>query len=222
MKCRYPILLAITLPFILSACTLLGGKAAEEPVYRVTLKDGPIEVREYEGYAIARTTVTASYREATRMGFRRLFGYITGDNQTTADIDITAPVLITPQSQTIEMTAPVLIEPQAGSKEASTLADDGIDAWSVAFVLPQGYTKASAPQPQNERITVMDIDAHRIACIVFRGRLNDKSAEASRKELEKWLEARGLEHAGDWQIAGYNPPWTLPALRRNEVLVSLP
>ena len=222
MKCRYPILLAITLPFIVSACTLLGGKAAEEPAYRVTLKDGPIEVREYEGYAIARTTVTATYREATRAGFRRLFGYITGDNQTTADIDMTAPVLIAPRSEAIEMTAPVLIEPQAGSGETSTLAGDGIDAWSIAFVLPQGYTKASAPQPQDERITVTDIDAHRIACIVFRGRLNDKSAEASRKELAEWLEVRGLEHAGNWQIAGYNPPWTLPALRRNEVQVSLP
>ena len=221
MKCRYPILLAITLAFILSACTLLGGKAAEEPAYRVTLKEGSIEVREYEAYAIARTTVTASYREATRTGFRRLFGYITGANLTTADIDMTAPVLITPRSEAIEMTAPVLIEPQAGSEKESSLAGEGIDAWSIAFVLPQGYTKASAPQPQDERITVTDIDAHRIACIVFRGRLNDSSAEASRKELAEWLEARGLEHAGDWQIAGYNPPWTLPALRRNEVLVSL-
>lgn len=222
MKCGYPVLVAITLAFTLSACTLLGGKAAEEPSYRVTLKEGSIEVREYEAYAIARTTVTASYREATRTGFRRLFGYITGDNQTTADIDMTAPVLITPRSETIEMTAPVLIEPQVGTEKESTLAGKDIDTWSIAFVLPQGYSKASAPQPQDERITVTDIDAHRIACIVFRGRLNDISAEASRKELAEWLEARGLEHAGDWQIAGYNPPWTLPAFRRNEVLVSLP
>ncbi len=222
MKRRYPILLAVMLPFILSACTLLGGKAAEEPAYRATLKDGLIEVREYEGYAIARTTVTATYREATRTGFRRLFGYITGDNQTTTDIDMTAPVLITPQPEVIEMAAPVLIEPQAGSGETGTLVGDGIDTWSIAFVLPQGYAKASAPQPQDERITVTDIGAHRIACIVFRGRLNDSSAETARKELAEWLEARGLEHAGDWQIAGYNPPWTLPALRRNEVLVSLP
>lgn len=222
MRHRYYSLATLSLPAILSACTLLGGKAAEEPVHHVVLEDGPVQVREYEAYAIARTTVTAAYREATRTGFRRLFGYIAGDNQTTADIDMTAPVLITPRSETIEMTAPVLIEPQAGSGEASTLAGEGIDAWSIAFVLPQGYTRASAPQPQDERITIMDIDAHRIASIVFRGRLNDSSAEASRKELAQWLEARGLEHAGDWQIAGYNPPWTLPALRRNEVLVSLP
>lgn len=221
MKRRYSIFFAITLPLILSACTLLGGKAAEEPTYRVTLRDGSIEVREYAGYAIARTTVTASYREATRAGFRRLFGYITGDNRATADIDMTAPVLLTPQSEAIEMTAPVLIEPQSGFRTVDSLAGDDIDAWSVAFVLPQGYTKASAPPPKDERITVTDIGAHRIACIVFRGRLNDQAAEASRKELAQWLDSRGLKHAGDWQIAGYNPPWTLPGLRRNEVMVTL-
>ncbi len=178
-------------------------------------------MREYAGYAIARTTVTASYREATRAGFRRLFGYITGDNRATADIDMTAPVLLTPQSEAIEMTTPVLIEPQSGFRTVDSLAGDDIDAWSVAFVLPQGYTKASAPPPKDERITVTDIGAHRIACIVFRGRLNDQAAEASRKELAQWLDSRGLKHAGDWQIAGYNPPWTLPGLRRNEVMVTL-
>ena len=36
-----------------------------------------------------------------------------------------------------------------------------------------------------------------------------------------WIEARGPEHAEDWQMAGYNPPWTIPMLRRNEVLVTL-
>lgn len=221
MKRRYSTLFAITFPLILSACTLLGGKAAEEPAYRLMLKDGPIEVREYEGYAIARTTVTASYAEATRTGFRRLFRYITGDNRATADIDMTAPVLFTPQSEAIEMTAPVLIEPQSGFRKENALTGDDIGAWSVAFVLPQGYTKARAPQPKDERITITDIDARRIACIVFRGRLDDQAAEASRKELEQWLDSRGLEHAGDWQIAGYNPPWTLPGLRRNEVMVTL-
>lgn len=221
MKRRYRILFTLTLLLALSACTLLGGKAAEEPAYRVTLEDGSIEVREYAGYAIARTTVSAPYREATRTGFRRLFGYITGDNRAAVDIDMTAPVLLTPQSGKIEMTAPVLIEPQSGSRKANTLASDGISAWSMAFVLPQGYTKASAPVPRDERITITDIDAHRIACILFRGRLNDQAGEMAREELAQWLDSRSLEHAGDWRIAGYNPPWTLPALRRNEVIVTL-
>ena len=49
----------------------------------------------------------------------------------------------------------------------------------------------------------------------------DAHGEAERQSLAGWIEARGLGHAGDWQMAGYNPPWTIPMLRRNEVLVTL-
>ena len=213
---------AISLSIILTSCTLLGGKAAEEPAYHVTLKDQSIEVREYEGYAIARTSVaSASYSEATRTGFRRLFKYISGANQATGDIEMTAPVLIEPRTQTIEMTAPVLIKPHSGSDPSRTLAGEGIGAWSIAFVLPQGLTAATAPRPQDARITVEDIEARRIASIVFRGRLNDQTAGVHRQALAAWLASRALSHAGDWRLAGYNPPWTLPFLRRNEVLVTL-
>ena len=54
----------------------------------------------------------------------------------------------------------------------------------------------------------------------FSGFLRDKTAEQQRGRLEAWLKARGMEHEDDWRVAGYNPPWTIPQLRRNEVLVS--
>jgi len=47
------------------------------------------------------------------------------------------------------------------------------------------------------------------------------AAEEKRQVLADWLASRGLAHQADWQFAGYNPPWTIPALRRNEVLVTL-
>ena len=47
------------------------------------------------------------------------------------------------------------------------------------------------------------------------------AAEENRQVLADWLASRGLAHQGDWQFAGDNPPWTVPALRRNEVLVTL-
>lgn len=218
MRHRYYPLVILALPAILSACTLLGGKAAEEPAHRVVLEDGPVQVREYQAYAVARTTVRAPYREATRIGFRRLFEYITGANRAGENLEMTAPVVLAPRSIEMEMTAPVLIEPRTGPEQSRPLA--AAETWTIAFVLPDGYTAATAPAPKDERITLADIGAHRIACIVFSGRFDNETAEASRRELQRWLAARGLAHAGDWQMAGYNPPWTLPGLRRNEVIVS--
>ena len=49
----------------------------------------------------------------------------------------------------------------------------------------------------------------------------DEAGEAERQSLAGWIEARGHEHAGDWRMAGYDPPWTIPMLRCNEVLVTL-
>ena len=75
--------------------------------------------------------------------------------------------------------------------------------------------------PDDAGATVRDAGARRVAGIRFSGLFRNRAAETRRQALADWLEARGLAHAGDWQIAGCNPPWTLPPFRRNEVLVTL-
>ena len=50
--------------------------------------------------------------------------------------------------------------------------------------------------------------------------MSDRNAERERKRLVDWLDDRGIGHEGDWRVAGHNPPWTIPPLRRNEVLVT--
>ena len=75
--------------------------------------------------------------------------------------------------------------------------------------------------PTNRTVRVRDVAPRRVATIRFSGFLRDKTAEQQRGRLEAWLKARGMEHEDDWRVAGYNPPWTIPPLRRNEVLVTL-
>ncbi len=82
-------------------------------------------------------------------------------------------------------------------------------------------TAASAPTPTDQGVTLRDLPPRRVASIKFTGRFRNAAAEEKRQLLADWLAARGLTHQGDWQFAGYNPPWTVPALRRNEVLVTL-
>ena len=199
---------------------MFGGKAAEEPGYRVVLEDSSIEIREYDAYAVAWTTAPGSFDEAVQTGFQRLFRYITGENVSAADIDMTAPVLTEPE--TLE-TAAMVAEPERANDDGgpTTLAGTGIGGWSIGFVLPAGYTAATAPVPKNAEVSISDVSARCVASIRFSGTLAEEAGEAERQSLEGWIEARSLEHTGDWQMAGYNPPWTIPALRRNEVLVTL-
>ena len=190
--------------FMLVGCSVFGGKAAEEPSHRVILVDGDIQVREYGTYVVAQTVVNDAYRTATNEGFRRLFAYLSGANRGSSRIDMTAPVLVSPRAP-----------------EAMLAFDSGVDGWTTAFILPEGASAATAPQPQDVRVMLRDAPARRVAAIRFPGFLRSASAENRRRELAAWLQARGLHNAGDWRMAGYHPPWTLPPLRRNEVIVTL-
>ena len=203
--------------FMLAGCSVLGGKAAEEPLHRVILEDGNIQVREYDAYSVAETVVDDPYREATNEGFRRLFDYISGANRGSSRIEMTAPVLVNPQK--IDMTAPVFVTPQA--PDGTGAFDSGAEGWTTAFILPEGASVSTAPVPQDERVMLRDVPARRVAAIRFAGLLRNGRAETRRRELAAWLDARGLVSAGDWRMAGYHPPWTLPPFRRNEVIVTL-
>ncbi len=191
-----------------AACSVVGGKAAEEPAFRVVIEDGDFQVRDYDAYAVAEVVVPRDFDGTSRVGFRWLVRYISGANE---------------GKRKIEMTAPVLLSPGGDSGEANgrRLAGDDIRSWSMAFVLPEGYTKETAPVPTNAMVKIRDVAPRRVASVRFSGLLRDKAAEEHRRKLAAWLDERGLEHEGDWWVAGYNPPWTIPQLRRNEVLVSL-
>ena len=222
-KARSIGLLALAASLFVAGCSVFGGKAADEPAYRLVEQDGAIEIREYAGFAVAETIVVAPFGEATGIGFRRLFDYISGANRGATKIEMTAPVLTEPKGEKIAMTAPVLAQPRNEMREvtASSLTPGGDESWTIAFVLPEGVTAETAPTPTDDRVTLRDLPSRRVASIKFTGRFRNAAAEEKRQLLADWLAARGLTHQGDWQFAGYNPPWTVPALRRNEVLVTL-
>ena len=207
----------------IAACSVVGGKAAEEPAFRVVVEDGDFEVREYDSYAVAEVVVPRSFDSASRVGFRWLVRYISGANEGKQKIQMTAPVELQPRGEKISMTAPVLLSPAENSDEArgSRLAGEDIGTWSMAFVLPEGYTSENAPTPTNPMVKIRDVAPRRVASVRFGGFLRDKPAEEHRRKLAAWLDQRGIEHQGDWRVAGYNPPWTIPQLRRNEVMVTL-
>jgi DNA gyrase inhibitor GyrI len=98
----------------------------------------------------------------------------------------------------------------------------GGTTWKVRFIMPSSYTMATLPKPLNPAVKLKEIAAKRYAVIRFSGRAGEDSLTRRTKELNEWLGAKNLAPKSDAVYAFYNPPWTLPFLRRNEVMLEIP
>ena len=93
---------------------------------------------------------------------------------------------------------------------------------NVRFIMPSKYTMETLPKPNNPAVELKEIPAKRFAAIRFSGMAGEDSLKRHAKELEDFLSAKTLRPLSPPTYAFYNPPWTLPFLRRNEVLVEIP
>lgn len=196
----------------LSGCSVFGIRTTQEAPYTVVVQDGPFEVREYEPLVVAETTVVGSKDDGQNQAFRRLFDYIRGDNTLEQKIAMTAPVFQqetaeTP-GETIDMTAPVFQEPTP-------------EGWRMTFVLPKGYTLATAPRPSAPEVTLREVPGRRIAAVRYTGSRSEAKMEIKAADLREWIEQSGMTQTSAWWSAGYDPPFTLPFLRRNEILAEV-
>jgi hypothetical protein len=186
-----------------------AGRFVEEPAYTVELQDGAIEIRRYAACVRAETTVAGASSElAAREGFRRLAGYIFGGNRARGTIAMTAPVTQTAGGERIAMTAPVT---QAGAR----------GEWLVTFTMPRGRTLESLPAPNDGRVLLRALAPQRVAVLRYSGTSSAETYAAQERVLRDWLARRGLTPAGPSTSARYDPPSTLPMLRRNEVWIEL-
>lgn len=210
--------IAFSISIMLSGCSMFGGRAAEEPLFAVVAEHDNIQIRDYAAYTVAETDVDETFDAATRIAFNRLFDYISGANTGSGKIDMTAPVLVMPEKVSmISLSENAAFRP----RRESGLMNRKHQGWTIAFVLPRGMNAANSPAPDDSRIKLVDVPARKVATLRFTGRLRTAPVEIRRSELASWLDRHGMNHRGDWQVAGYNPPWTIPALRRNEIQVSL-
>ena len=201
--------------------------AIEEPTFEVLEKTENIEIRQYRPVIVAETFVDGNMGSASNSGFRLIADYIFGNNQSmresigepSENIAMTAPVSIEPvtRSEKIAMTAPVSVEPQGDS--ISGMMDS--KRWRVQFTMPRGYSMAILPKPRNPAVALRELPGKRYAVLVFSGFAGEEKAQQRTDELVAWLKAKNLRAIATPQLARYNPPWTLPFLRRNEILVEV-
>lgn len=180
--------------------------ATEEAKYTVLEKDGHFELRQYEAFVVAETLVEGDFDAVGNEGFRRLFRYISGDNQAKKPISMTSPVTQEMKSEKISMTAPVT-QQKTGNR------------WSIAFVMPAEYTLDTLPIPNDARVTLRAIPARLLAAITYSGTWSQSRYEEHKAQLDAMISKRKLKTAGEYVYARYNPPFTPWFMRRNEVWV---
>ncbi|GAA0604908.1 heme-binding protein [Craurococcus roseus] len=188
-----------------SALSLVGVRAYEQPPYRVVGRAGPAEVREYGPRLAVETTLDPGTRD---QAFGLLAGYIFGKNRATGGgatkIAMTTPVEM--RSERIAMTAPV---EQAKSGARVTMR----------FFLPRSSTRETAPEPTDPRVRVVEVPGETLAVLRFSGSTDDARIAERKGALLGELRGSAWEPAGEPVFFGYDPPFTPPFLRRNEVAV---
>lgn len=187
--------------------------AIEEPAFTTEKQDGDFELRRYAPMIVAETYVEGSLADASNSGFRIIAGYIFGNNVAarggdSEEVAMTAPVTVEARPGKIAMTAPVTTEAAGGQ-------------WRMHFVMPAQYTMATLPQPKDDRVKLREVPSKRMAVLRFSGFAGEDKVAAKTQELLAWAAREGLKASGTPQLARYDPPWTLPFLRRNEVLVAV-
>jgi len=189
------------------ACSVVGAGSYEQPDYTVVEREDNFEIREYQPYLVAYTVTSGEYRDASSDGFRILADYIFGNNVSQTEMDMTSPV-IQEKSQKMAMTAPVLQE------------QEGAD-WRMEFVIPAEYNLENVPQPVDKRVILEEIPRRTVAVNTFSWYTSEEKNATKETELREWIEKNGYQATGVVQSAQYDPPWTVPFMRRNEVLIEV-
>jgi hypothetical protein len=166
----------------------------EEAKYQIIKKLDKVEVRLYPDLIIAEVD---GYGDA---GFNILFNYISGDNKTRTNLEMTAPVI----SKNIEMTVPVL------SKRDS-----------IAFIIAKDYNLENTPRPNDERIKIQEISKRYVAALRFGGRWITSNFRKKSIQLLEELEKSKIKTKGVFFTMRYSGPFTPWFLRRNEVAIEI-
>ncbi|KDQ03648.1 heme-binding protein [Rhodococcus qingshengii] len=171
--------------------SLVGVRGGtEEPRYDVLGKIHGLEIRRYGPRIAAETTVPGDEESARSAGFRRLAGYIFGANMSKSKIAMTAPV--------------------------SQVRGPG-DSWIVQFYVPSHSTMNTLPTPEEQGVELVEVAAETVAVLRFSGDRSRGTVAARTAELLRVLEKTAWVPNGEPVAWFYDPPWTIPFRRRNEV-----
>lgn len=201
-------LLGLASGVLLAGCSAFGVRSAEEPPYRAVTRVGAVEIRDYGPRLAAEAVVGGDQIAARSTGFRRLAGYIFGANRSRAEIAMTAPVT---QSKGVDiaMVAPVDQSPDPGGD------------WRIRFFMPARYTRETLPEPLDPGVRIVTVPGQVVAVLRYAGVPSAAAVRDANAKLLRALAGSGWDAGGTPMAWFYDPPWTLPPLRRNEAVVAV-
>lgn len=164
----------------------------EQPSYKIIKKIEKVEIREYPACITAKTELPVNDRNAA---FGRIAGYIFGRNKEGEKIPMTAPVIMSSSKKTGKFT--------------------------MRFIMPKKYSIKSLPKPNSKEVIIEKIPKRKLAVLGFSGFMSDSSIKEKTDRLIEVLNKSKVKYKKEPFFMGYNPPWTLPFFRRNEVAVEV-
>ena len=159
--------------------------ANEEVKYDVVKSNEIYEIRKYSDRLAVQALNTNQNNS-----FRKLFNYISGDNETNEEIKMTIPVT------------------QMEKKGNMTMQ----------FYLPSKFNKDNIPNPSRSDVEIVNVEGGYYAVIRYSGRASDKNFIKHKEILENQLKKDNISIKSPAIKASYNSPFTLPMLRRNEAM----
>ena len=171
---------------------LLSEDKYKEPTYELLSKDHNIEIRQYGEYIVTKTSVSLADKHDNNM-FRTLASYIFGGNK---------------KNQSISMTAPVTTYENSNS-------------YNMIFYMLDSDNIDDLPQPNGQDIQFESFNLGKCAVLSFSWFTTESRINYYTKKLENYLNNNNLTQSSSFMVNRYDPPWRLPFMRRNEILVKI-
>ena len=165
----------------------------KEPEYTLISKEKNIEIRRYSESIIAKTSLAGEDKKSNNKMFETLANYIFGDNDKSKKIPMTSPVITKGNNESYEM---------------------------IFFMLDVN-TEEELPEPNSENISIEKINLDKVVVIKFGWWTTDNNIKKYRNLIERYIKNNNLEVISNMLVAQYNPPWTLPPFRRNELIFKI-
>ncbi|CAF1302934.1 unnamed protein product [Rotaria sp. Silwood1] len=185
----------------------IGNVTSEIPPYDVLAGKDGYEIRRYQKQLWAQITyevpLNTEFMSEMGTGFFPLHKYIFGNNISGTIIPMTAPVIIQEitDNQVIKRTMTFIMSPSRFSS---------LDQLPTA--IDTNIRMVEEPNTRN------------VACITFNMTMTHEKNATKEQELREAAHRDGLilsSDRNDVMYFGYNPPFTIPYFRRNEICIPI-